>query len=67
MRTTVDGVYEQGKIVLPKPLALPDKSPVRVTIECDTDRAAWLKLSETSLLNTWDNDADDIYNELLKK
>ncbi len=67
MTTTVDAIYEGGKIVLPKPLALPDQSHVRVTIECDTERAAWFKLSEASLLQTWDNDADDIYNELLKK
>ena len=67
MTTTVDAIYERGKIVLPKPLALPDQAHVRVTIECDTERAAWLKLSEAPLLQTWNNDADDIYNELLKK
>jgi predicted DNA-binding antitoxin AbrB/MazE fold protein len=67
MTTTVDAIYEQGKIVLPQPLALPEHTHVRVTIECDTEHEAWMKLSETSLLKTWDNDADDVYNELLKK
>ena len=67
MTTTVEGIYENGKIVLPRPLSLPEKSLVRVTIESDVDREAWLRLSEESLTKTWDNDADDVYNELLKK
>ena len=38
MTTTVDAIYENGKIVLPHRLSLPEKSPVRVTIESDTER-----------------------------
>ena len=38
MTTTVDAIYENGKIVLPRPLSLPEKSQVRVTIESDTER-----------------------------
>ena len=67
MTTTVDAIYEGGKLLLPKPLSLPDKSRVRVTIESDTEREAWMKLSEEALMKTWDNDADDVFNELLKK
>jgi len=68
MTTTVDAIYEHGKLVLPQPLSLPEKSRVRVTIESDdTERENWLKPSEASLLKTWGNDADDIFNELLKK
>jgi predicted DNA-binding antitoxin AbrB/MazE fold protein len=68
MTTTVDAIYEHGKLVLPQPLSLPEKSHVRVTIESDDpERENWLKLSEASLLKTWGNDADDIFNELLKK
>ena len=67
MTTTVDAIYENGKLVLPQPLSLPDKSHVRVTIETtDNEREAWLKLSEDSLKQVWDNDADDVFNELLK-
>jgi len=65
--TTVEGIYENGKIVLPRPLSLPEKSHVRVTIESDTEREAWLKLSEESLTRVWDDDTDDVFNELLKK
>jgi predicted DNA-binding antitoxin AbrB/MazE fold protein len=68
MTTTVDAVYEHGKLILPQPLSLPEKSHVRVTIESgDAERENWLKLSEAALLKTWDNEADDIYNDLLQK
>jgi len=33
----------------------------------DTERAEWLALSERNLMQTWDNTADDIFNELLAK
>jgi len=67
MTMTVDAIYEHGKLVLPRPLLLPEKSHVRVTIESDVERKEWLKLSEASLTKVWDNDADDVFNELLKK
>ena len=68
MTTTVEAIYERGKLVLPNPLSLPDKSCVRVTIESgDAERESWLKLSEESLMRTWDNADDDIFNELLAK
>jgi hypothetical protein len=43
------------------------KSHVRVTIESDVEREAWLKLSEENLLKTWSNPDDDVFNELLAK
>jgi hypothetical protein len=66
MTTTVEAIYEHGKLVLPRPLSLPERSHVRVTIESgDTERESWLKLSEESLLKTWGNEDDDVFNELL--
>jgi hypothetical protein len=67
MKTTVEAICEHGKLLLSEPLSLPEKSRVRVTIESDAEREAWLKLSEESLRKTWGNDADDVFNELLKK
>ena len=67
MTTTIEAIYENGKLVLSHPLSLPEKSIVRVTIETDGDRDAWMKLSEESLTKVWDNAADDVFNELLKK
>jgi len=68
MTTTIEAIYENGRLVLPRPLSLPEHAHVRVTIETtDTDREAWLKLSEDSLTQVWANDADDVFNELLQK
>jgi predicted DNA-binding antitoxin AbrB/MazE fold protein len=67
MTTTVDAIYEHGKLVLPQPLSLPERAHVRVTIETDPEREAWLKHSEDSLTKVWNNDADDVFNELLEK
>ena len=67
MTTTVEAIYEKGKLVLPRPLSLPENSHVRVTIESDSEREAWLKLSEETLTKVWANDADDVFNALLKK
>ena len=50
---------------LPLPLSLPEKSHARVTIETtDAEREAWQKLSEESLTQVWDSDADDGFNQL---
>jgi predicted DNA-binding antitoxin AbrB/MazE fold protein len=68
MTTTVDAIYENGKLIPSQPLSLPEKSRVRVTIETtDFEREAWLQLSEESLKKAWGNDADDVFNELLPK
>jgi len=73
MSTTVEAIYEDGKLLLQQPLPLAEKAHVRVTVEIDngaisdTERAAWLRLSEQSLMKAWDNADDDVFNELLKK
>ncbi|MDQ6911873.1 MAG: hypothetical protein M3128_03255 [Verrucomicrobiota bacterium] len=72
MTTTTDAIYEDGKILLPEALPLPDKSHVIVTIESsvdtvDPERSAWLRRSEESLTETWDNTDDDVFNKLLTK
>jgi hypothetical protein len=73
MVTTVEAVYENGTLKLPGLLPLPDKAHVLVTIQApcdsaaDSERGAWLELSEETLSRTWDNADDDVFNELLKK
>jgi predicted DNA-binding antitoxin AbrB/MazE fold protein len=73
MTTTMEAIYENGTLKLAAPLPLPEKAHVTVTIQSpsaagnDSERAAWLKLSETSLMKTWDNAGDDVFNELLTK
>lgn len=73
MTTTVKAIYESGTLRLPGPLPLPDKAEVTVTIQtdaaadADVERAAWLKVSEEGLSDTWSNSDDDVFNELLQK
>lgn len=63
----MEAVYEDGKLILRERLPLPDKTRVVVTVESDTERAVWLKVSEQALLRTWENFGDDVFNELLTK
>ena len=67
MSTTVEAVYKNGKLILERPLPLPDKTRLLVTIETDPERGAWLRVSEEALVRTWDNSDDDVFNELLTK
>ncbi len=68
MTTTVEAIYAEGRLVLEKPLPLPENAHVRVTVESDdAERASWLKLSEECLTKTWDNPDDDVFNQLLSK
>jgi len=70
--TTVDAIYENGILRLSSPLPLPDKARVVVTISNDialredSERTAWLKLSEEKLTRAWDNTDDDVFNALLE-
>ena len=56
MTTTVEAVYEKGTLTLPGDLPLPEKARVFVTTQTgpesalDSERAAWLKLSEERLV-----------------
>jgi len=68
--TAIDAIYEDGLLRPLQPLTLPEHTRVRVsveTIEDDPERAAWLAQSERRLREVWDNDADDVFNELLAR
>ena len=67
MSTTIEALYDDGKLILQQPLPLPAKTRVLVTVETDPERGAWLRVSEEALLRTWDNSDDDVFNELLSK
>ena len=56
MTTTVEAIYDQGKLYLSGPLSLPDKSRVSVTIESDPERAAWPQKAslEGLVKDTWE-------------
>lgn len=73
MTKTVEAIYENGVLKLPEPLPLPERTRVLVTIEAssavaeDGERRLWLDHSASTLINTWDNTADDVFNELRPK
>ncbi len=70
MRTAIDAIYENGLLRPLQPLALAENERVRVsveTLEADVERAAWLEQSERRLREIWENDADDVFNELLAR
>ena len=38
-----------------------------LSVPDDDERRAWLQASQQSLMAAWDNQEDDVYNELLQK
>ncbi|MGH7996113.1 MAG: antitoxin family protein [Opitutaceae bacterium] len=66
--TKVSAVYEGEVLKLRHPLPLPLHSEVVVTVETDgagdPERQDWMAASESALLKTWDNPADDVFNQL---
>ena len=70
MTTAVDAIYEDGLLRPLQPLSLPEHTHVRLSVETlpdDPERAAWLAQSERRLREAWDNEADDVFNELLTR
>jgi hypothetical protein len=68
MTTRVSAVYEGKVLKLRQPLPLPLHSEVVVTVEtdlpADPDRRDWQAASDKALFKTWDNPADDVFNQL---
>jgi hypothetical protein len=56
----------QGKIELVDSAELPEGAKVLVTFLPDEESEFWLKASQTSLDEVWDNTEDDVYAQLLE-
>lgn len=68
MLKTVLGVVRQGKLELLENVDLPEGSKVLVTLLPEQDEQEfWVRASEHSLLDIWDNTEDDVYAQLLQK
>ena len=70
MSIAIEAIYEGGKLRLLTPLALPENTMVLISLETaddDAGRREWLAQGERSLMKTWDNEADDVYNVLLTR
>ena len=46
---------------------LPEGAKVLVTLLSDDESGFWCNASEKALADVWDDDADDVYAELLEK
>lgn len=65
MSNPVRAIVRQGKIELLEPVDLPEGAPALVTLVSD-DEAFWLRASQRSADEVWDNPQDDVYAELLE-
>ena len=66
MMNTVKAVIREGRIELLEQVDIPEGTAVLVTILSD-EAEFWLRASESSLASVWDNEEDDIYEQLLKR
>ncbi len=58
-------VYESGSLKLPKDALIPEGSKVIVTVIEEPKEEYFIKASEEMLDKIWNNDSDDIYEQLL--
>ena len=69
MTATLPATYEHGVLRLGKDLPLPEHAAVMVTVQFKeasetTDDEAWAAQGKAALAATWDNEADEVFNEL---
>ena len=66
MVDTVKAIVREGKIELLEQADIPEGTEVLVTILSNGEEF-WLRASESSLASVWDNEEDDVYEQLLKR
>ncbi|MBK8431984.1 MAG: hypothetical protein IPL28_12120 [Chloroflexi bacterium] len=66
MLTTVQAVVEKGQIRLLEPIPLQAGQRLLVTFLTEDEMRFWLQASQSSLIDIWDNEEDDVYAELLE-
>ncbi len=66
MMNTVKAIFKEGRIELLEQVDIPEGTEVLVTILSD-EAEFWLRASESSLASVWDNEEDNIYEQLLKR
>jgi hypothetical protein len=66
MSNPIKAIVKEGKIELLEPMDIPEGTEVLVTIPPD-EAGFWLGASQSSLASVWENEADDVYAQLLKR
>lgn len=64
MLTTLWATVRQGKIELLQDAELPEGGQVLVTLLPDSESEFWLQASQSSLDHIWNNEEDDVYDQL---
>ena len=68
MLNTLLGIVRKAKIELLEKVDIPEGARVLITLlPDDNDSQFWLKTSQISLDNVWNNTEDDVYAQLLKE
>ena len=68
MNLAIKAIYEEGRLRPLEPLELAEHTVVEISLATgDAERCEWLAQGERSLMSTWDNEQDDVYNALLTK
>ena len=65
MIQTIKTKYNEGQIVFNEELNIPNDSIVYISYNVNSDKDFFLKSSEITLDKIWDNNEDDIYEQLL--
>ena len=66
MLNTVRAIVKEGKIELLEKIDIPEGTEVLVTI-LSNEMQFWLAASTPSLDTVWNNDEDDVYEQLLTR
>lgn len=67
MLKTFKTQYKKGKILLIKDISIPEDAIIFVSFKDNQKEEIFLNASESSLDKVWNNNEDDIYEQLLKK
>ncbi|MBM2816507.1 MAG: hypothetical protein HW421_3269 [Ignavibacteria bacterium] len=67
MLKTFQTQYKHGQIILNNEVNIPEDATIFVSFKDNTTDDFFLKASESSLDNIWNNSEDDIYEQLLEK
>lgn len=67
MLKTFKTQYKKGKILLIKDVSIPEDAIIFVSFKDNQKEEIFLNASESFLDKVWNNNEDDIYEQLLKK
>jgi hypothetical protein len=67
MLKTFQTRYKHGHILLNKDMSIPENAIIFVSFKDNAEDELLLQASESSLDKIWNNNEDDIYEQLLKK